>query len=162
MKKAAGLIAVLMTAILICSLFAGCAKDNSDGSDTSKNTEDTAESTVDTKDTETETESEPESSETVAGPISGLEPVSEEIETERLLMMNTRASKFLKSKLYIDGDTSLTWYKFFNACVRGEVDVASEKSAEFINECLSFFEENGLDDEVEQANALLSAAKART
>ena len=139
MKKTTGLIAVLLTAILICSLFAGCAKDNSDESDTSINTEEAA-----------------------TGSVSELELIPEEIETERLLMMNTRASKFLKSKFYIDGDTALTWYKFYNACVRGEVDVTSEKSAEYINECLSFFEENGLDEEVSQANALLFAAKAKS
>ncbi|MBQ7670511.1 MAG: hypothetical protein IJS45_07305 [Clostridia bacterium] len=154
MKKASGLTAILLTAVLICALFAGCAKDNSNESDTPANTEDTADNAVDTKDTETEAES----SDTLAG----LELVPEEIETERLLMMNTRASKFLKSKSYVDGEVSLTWYKFYNACVRREIDVTSEKPAEYINECLAFFEENGLDDEAAQANALISAAKAKS
>lgn len=159
MKKTTGFLALLLTVILICSLFAGCAKDNEADTDTQI---DTSEATESGSDTENAAESESKTADTVAEPIEGLETVPEEIESKRLLYISTRASKFLRNNLYSENGASLSWYKFYNACVTGTVDVASDAAQNYINECLTFFEENGLDDEVEQANALLSAAKARS
>lgn len=159
---------ILVIAMIICALsFAGCAKgedaDTAAESDTAETAEATESETAgETAGDVTEAPATEKTPDETFAPLEGLETVSVEFSMDDVgTKFNSKTYKFIKSKLFKNGDESLHWYEFFNACVEGEIDVTSVEARSYVESCFAFFTESELTDEAAQAKALLDATEER-
>ena len=158
---------ILVSAIILASaLLASCegkTADTESASDTAEATGTVGSDTGTDVETETETETETEKETEKANfDALSLETVSEEFDSSMIgEKFTTKSYKFIKNNLFKSKTNgfSYNWYEFYNACVTGVLDVKSEESLAFIEKCLPYFEEFGLEDEISQARALAEAAK---
>ena len=161
--KITKLLAPALAALIIASaLLVSCSGKPEDTESESAVATDPADSETETKnETETETETEKETAPAKYDALP-LETVSEEFDSSMIGdRFTTKSYKFIKNNLFTSPDdgSKYNWYEFYNACVRGVLDASSEECRAFIEKCLPYFEEFGLEDEISQANALAEAAK---
>jgi|GEM_PF-2406016 len=87
------------------------------------------------------------------------ETVSEEIDISDVgkSIPNMRAYGFLKDMLYHDDNGSYNFYKFYNSFIEGKIDLTDPRASSFVEDCLEFFTENGMDDEAGMAKTVADA-----
>ena len=160
---ALALAALMIIASLFLASCEGKTADTESGSDTAEATKPVESETETESETAIETESETEKeTEKRDYDALSLETVSEEFDSSMIgEKFTTKSYKFIKNNLLKSKTNgfSYNWYEFYNACVTGVLDVKSEESLAFIEKCLPYFEEFGLEDEISQARALAEAAK---
>ncbi len=157
MKK---LIILMLVLALSAVALLGCEKEETapDTTDSAENTAVATEPVDETTEEPADTKATPD--ETFA-PIENLEPVATDFSSSDIgTRYSSKGYKYLKANHFKKDDANYNWYEFYNACVAGELNVASEDAVSYINKCLDDFSKYGLEDEATQARALLAAAES--